>query len=141
MTTTTASIEQELLVQDRGSGVKSLTLNRPTKRNALNESLLKRLENAFTEIVFDEKVKCVILRATGTVFSSGHDLTEMRVADETKVKDIFETCSRVMTMLAELPQPTIGVVDGLATAAGLQLLLSCDIVIASERSAFATPGK
>ena len=123
------------------AGVATLTLNRPEKRNALSASLLGELQAALDAIAKDRAVRVVVLAANGPVFSSGHDLREIRALEEkADVERLFLACSRMMTTLGELPQPVIAKVQGMATAAGCQLVAACDLAIAAEGATFATPG-
>lgn len=135
----TAQASQDLLIDSSG-GVVRLTLNRPTKRNALSQSLLAQLGAALEEIAADQAVRVVVLAANGPVFCSGHDLNEMTGRSEAEYREIFEKCSAVMQQLRRLPQPVIARVQGLATAAGCQLAASCDLVVADAEAMFATPG-
>jgi enoyl-CoA hydratase/carnithine racemase len=117
-----------------------LTLNRPEKRNALSLELLGQLEQAIETIATDSKARVVVLAARGSVFSAGHDLSEMVGQSAESYRGLFELCSRVMLGLRRLPQPVIARVHGLATAAGCQLVAACDLAVAAEEAAFATPG-
>jgi len=117
-----------------------LTLNQPEKRNALSRPLLEELGARLTEIGADPGIHVVILGAAGPVFSSGHDLRELVGKKEEEYTSLFALCTEVMEALRQLPQPVIAQVQGLATAAGCQLVASCDLVVASEQAAFATPG-
>jgi enoyl-CoA hydratase/carnithine racemase len=117
-----------------------LTLNHPEKRNALSRALLENLKEHLTRIAVDRDVHVVILRAEGAVFSSGHDLRELVGGDRDQYTSLFALCTDVMEAIRKLPQPVIAQVQGLATAAGCQLVASCDLVVASEQAAFATPG-
>lgn len=134
-----------LLREDR-EGVVVLTLNRPEARNALSEILLASLGHAFADMAGDPAVKAVVLAANGPAFSAGHDLKELTAhradADGGRAyfKQIFEGCSAVMQMVVRLPQPVIAAVEGVATAAGCQLVASCDLAMASRNARFATPG-
>ncbi|HVX59391.1 MAG TPA: enoyl-CoA hydratase [Pirellulales bacterium] len=121
-------------------GVARLTLNRPEKRNALSEGLLKRFGAALDEIAANAAVRVVVLAANGPVFCSGHDLKEMVGRSESDYQALFGRCSAVMQKLRRLPQPVIARVQGLATAAGCQLAATCDLVVAAEEAKFATPG-
>jgi enoyl-CoA hydratase/carnithine racemase len=129
----------DLLVEVKGS-VARLTLHRPEKRNALSQELLSHLEAALGQIAADPAVRVVVLAATGAVFSAGHDLGEMVGRGEGEYRAIFRLCTRVMEQLRRLPQPVIARVQGLATAAGCQLVAACDLAVAAEEAAFATPG-
>lgn len=139
MNQTTAQSSQDLLIELAGETMR-LTLNRPTKRNALSQALLSQLGAALEEIAADQSVRVVVLAANGPVFCSGHDLNEMTGQSEAEYRQIFEKCSTVMQQLRRLPQPVIARVQGLATAAGCQLAASCDLVVADAEAMFATPG-
>jgi enoyl-CoA hydratase/carnithine racemase len=130
----------ECLVQSSDEGVVRLTLNRPQRRNALSDELLSRLEEAIHAIGLSPRVQVVVLGANGPVFSAGHDLAEMAKLGESERRALFERCARVMQGLRRLPQPVIARVQGLATAAGCQIVASCDLAVAAEEAAFATPG-
>ena len=125
------------LVQD--GGVARLTLNRPEKRNALSLELLEELLAALEEIAASD-ARVVVLAGAGPAFSAGHDLGEMTGRDEAFYERLFDLCSVVMQRLHTLPQPVIAKVHGIATAAGCQLVASCDLAIAAEEARFATPG-
>jgi enoyl-CoA hydratase/carnithine racemase len=131
--------EPPLLIE-RDGGIVTLTLNRPEKRNALSEALLDVLEQAIVEIATDPAARVVILAAKGEVFSSGHDLSAMRGRKEEEFRSLFAACTRVMLGLRRLPQPVIARVQGMATAAGCQLVASCDLAVAATEARFATPG-
>lgn len=125
---------------DHQGGIVRATLNRPDKRNALSRDLLARLEQFLTNVADDTTARVVVLAAAGPVFSSGHDLTEMADGSEEEYRDLFHLCSRVMLGLRRLPQPVVARVQGLATAAGCQLVAACDLAVAAEDAKFATPG-
>lgn len=124
-------------IKDR---VAFLTLNRPEKRNALSQQLLSELETALARIEHDPNVQVVVIGAQGPVFCSGHDLSEMTECSEAHYRELFRQCSNVMLSLRRLPQPVIARVQGMATAAGCQLVAACDLAIAAENATFATPG-
>jgi enoyl-CoA hydratase/carnithine racemase len=134
-----------LLREDRG-GIAILTLNRPQARNSLSEALLEALGEALSVIARDRTVRVVVLAANGPAFSAGHDLKELNAhrsgADRGRAyfKHIMGLCSRVMQQIVTLPQPVIASVQATATAAGCQLVASCDLVVASQAAKFATPG-
>jgi len=134
-----ATMPSDLLLEAR-EGVAYLTLNRPEKRNALSRELLARLEEMLTEVAADAAVRVVVLAARGPVFCAGHDLGEMVGCPEPAYRELFALCSSVMQRLRRLPQPVIARVQGLATAAGCQLVAACDLAVAAEGAAFATPG-
>jgi enoyl-CoA hydratase/carnithine racemase len=129
-----------LLLVENLDGIRRLTLNHPEKRNALSRALLQALADELGRIQNDRSIRIVILRAAEPVFSAGHDLRELASTTEAENKDLFALCTRVMEGLRLLPQPVIAEVDGLATAAGCQLVASCDLVMASDKASFATPG-
>jgi len=129
----------DLLVESTW-GVVRLTLNRPERRNALSLALLTQLERVLGTIGADATARVVVLGARGSVFCSGHDLAEMVGRTEGEYRELFELCSRVMLRLRRLPQPVIARVQGVATAAGCQLVAACDLAIAGEEATFATPG-
>jgi enoyl-CoA hydratase/carnithine racemase len=139
-TKTLASRVAPELELERQADVVRLTLNRPERRNALSRSLLGLLEDALAALAVNRKARVVVLAARGPVFCSGHDLGEMTGRSEADYRDLFATCSRVMLMLRRLPQPVIARVQGVATAAGCQLVAACDLAVAAEAATFATPG-
>jgi enoyl-CoA hydratase/carnithine racemase len=139
MNASTTTAPAALLVEARGP-VAQLTLNRPDKRNALSEGLLAELEAALSHLAADAAVRVVVLAARGPVFCAGHDLGEMVGRSEDVYRELFARCTRVMLGLRRLPQPVIVRVHGLATAAGCQLVAACDLAVAADGAAFATPG-
>jgi enoyl-CoA hydratase/carnithine racemase len=129
-----------MLRRETSDGVAILTLANPQRRNALSREMLSLLEEALAAIASDASLRAVVLRAEGPVFSSGHDLREVAGNSEVQNQELFALCTRVMEALRLLPQPVIAEVHALATAAGCQLVASCDLVVASESASFATPG-
>ena len=121
-------------------GVATLTLNNPERRNALSSPTLEALERVLEQIAQDAEVRVVVLRSHGPVFSSGHDLNELVNGEAAEYTAVFEACTRVMEAIRLLPKPVIAQVQGLATAAGCQLVATCDIAVAADNAAFATPG-
>jgi enoyl-CoA hydratase/carnithine racemase len=117
-----------------------VTLNRPEKRNALSLELMLELIAALGEIGRSAEARAVILAAAGKVFCSGHDLGQMTGRDITEYRRIFDVCSELMMKIQAIPQPVIAEVQGVATAAGCQLVAACDLAISSEAASFATPG-
>jgi len=118
-----------------------LTLNRPRQYNALSGALLAALHAELDALAADESVSVVLLTGAGSAFCAGHDLKEMRaMASGTEVESLFASCSSMMQKLVALPQPVIAVVNGLATAAGCQLVGQCDLAVASENARFAASG-
>ncbi|MGE5367204.1 MAG: enoyl-CoA hydratase [Betaproteobacteria bacterium] len=134
-----------LLREDQG-GIAILTLNRPQARNSLSEALLEALGEALSAIAHERAVRVVVLGANGPAFSAGHDLKELNAhrseADRGRAyfKHIMGLCSRVMQQIVTLPRPVIASVHATATAAGCQLVASCDLAVASQAAKFATPG-
>lgn len=129
-----------MLLVENQSGVTRLTLNRPERRNALSEAMLTELGGALERIAIDRETRVVVLAAAGPVFCSGHDLGEMVGRTEADYQKLFARCSNVMLQLRRLPQPVIARVQGLATAAGCQLVAACDLAVAANEARFATPG-
>ncbi len=121
-------------------GVARLTLGRPERRNALSKNIVEALENAANWIADDRSVRAVVIAAEGPVFSAGHDLAELRGADEAEAGAIFEACTSMMIGWRRLPQPVIARVQGPALAAGCQLVAACDLAVAAESATFSTPG-
>ena len=117
-----------------------VTLNRPQRRNALSLALMQELIAAFDQIGRSRETRAVVLRAAGKVFCSGHDVSEMTGRDINDYRQIFNVCSELMLKIQAIPQPVIAEVQGIATAAGCQLVAACDLAIAAEEATFATPG-
>ena len=133
-------VETQLLV-DVADGIATVMLNRPGQFNALSSVLITELQSAFERIAADPGVRVVVLAASGRGFCAGHDLKEIRaMAGAAAVESLFARCSRMMLAITRLPQPVIAKVHGLATAAGCQLVATCDLAVASEAATFATPG-
>ena len=130
----------DILLVECDGGVVRLTLNRPEKRNALSYELMTQIEIALEKIAADPIARVVVLGSRGPVFSSGHDLAEMVGRTEADYRELFDLCTRVMLGLRKLPQPVIARVQGVATAAGCQLVAACDLAVAVEEARFATPG-
>ncbi len=128
------------LLLENKAGVLRITLNRPERRNALSEQLLTDLGIALDNAAADRSVRVIVLASSGPVFSSGHDLGEMKGRAEAEYRALFARCSQVMQRLRTVPQPVIARVQGLATAAGCQLVAACDLAVAATDAKFATPG-
>ncbi|QEE38119.1 MULTISPECIES: enoyl-CoA hydratase [unclassified Methylobacterium] len=139
--TAQAPADAPVLLRHDADGVATLTLNRPQARNALSMTLMGALQAQLDAIREDAGVRVVILRGAGPAFCAGHDLKEMR-ADPSRAatEAVFRTCARLMLSLTRLPQPVIAQVHGIATAAGCQLVATCDLAICAEGARFATPG-
>lgn len=116
------------------------TLNRPQRRNALSLGLMLELIGCLDEIGRNREIRAVILAAAGRVFCSGHDLSEMAGRDLDEYRRIFNVCTQLMMKIQAIPQPVIAEVQGIATAAGCQLVATCDLAVAAEGAAFGTPG-
>ena len=139
--------DADLLLSTQGSdGIMRLTLNDPARRNALSEAMLAALGAAFDAASTNADVRVIILSAAGSVFCAGHDLREMtagrRNADRGRAyfTKILDQCSSVMQKIVTCPKPVIAEIDGVATAAGCQLVASCDLAVASQDAEFCTPG-
>jgi enoyl-CoA hydratase/carnithine racemase len=117
-----------------------VTLNRPNRRNALSLGLMRELLDCLGRIGQERQPRAVILAAAGKVYSSGHDLSELVGRDINDYRQIFDVCAELMTKIQSIPQPVIAEVQGIATAAGCQLVATCDLVVAAEEASFATPG-
>jgi enoyl-CoA hydratase/carnithine racemase len=132
---------EPILLRDDSGGVVTLTLNRPAQFNALSEEMLHALQEAFDEIADDPDVRCVVLAGAGRAFCAGHDLKQMRATPEQAYyENLFARCSRVMQSIVFCPVPVIARVHGMATAAGCQLVATCDLAVAGESASFAVSG-
>lgn len=129
----------DLLVTSQ-SGIVTLTLNRPEKRNALSESLVAEFDRTLAKIAEDPSARVIILTANGPVFCAGHDLSEMTARTPDEYLKLFAACGNAMQRMRRMPQPIIARVGGMATGAGCQLVAACDLVVAAETAKFATPG-
>ena len=130
-----------VLRHDDGRGVTTLTLNRPQAFNALGEEVLDALQRQVDELAKEESVRVVVIAAAGKAFCAGHDLKEMLARPEQYYyQDLFTRCGRLMMSLQQLPVPVIAKVQGVATAAGCQLVAQCDLAVASSTSRFAVSG-
>jgi enoyl-CoA hydratase/carnithine racemase len=125
---------------EREGAVAVVTLNRPNRRNALSLALMNELIDCFSAIGRDREIHAVILAAAGNVFCSGHDLSEMVGKTINDYRHIYDTCTDLMTKIQSIPQPVIAEVQGIATAAGCQLVATCDLAVAAEKAVFGTPG-
>ena len=133
--------EEPLLYREDKAGVTTLTLNRPKQFNALSQAMLSALQTELDDIAANDAIRVVVLAAAGKAFCAGHDLKEMRShTDYAFQKTLFDQCSKMMLTINQLPQPVIAKVQGLATAAGCQLVATCDLAVAAEEAQFATPG-
>jgi enoyl-CoA hydratase/carnithine racemase len=135
-----------IVLREHSGGITLLTLNRPDLRNSLSEAMLSALGEAFVAIAQDANVRAVVIASNGPVFCAGHDLKELTAHrnDTDRGRAYFahmmETCGALMQSIVRLPQPVIAAVQGVATAAGCQLVASCDLAVASSLAGFCTPG-
>lgn len=145
-TARTASPQSPILLHETLGSISVLTLNRPAARNSLSEGLIAELHAALSDIHADAKVRAVVIAANGPAFSAGHDMKELTArrtdADRGRAyfAQIMTACSAMMQAIVHLPKPVVAAVQGVATAAGCQLVASCDLAVASEAATFATPG-
>jgi enoyl-CoA hydratase/carnithine racemase len=128
------------LLHEREGAFAVVTLNRPERRNAMSLDLMRELIDCLDSIGNDVETRVVILAAAGKVFSSGHDLNELVNGTIADYRRIFDVCTQLMAKLQSIPQPVIAQVQGIATAAGCQLVATCDLAVASSEAMFATPG-
>jgi enoyl-CoA hydratase/carnithine racemase len=141
MSSTETTAAESLLLYETGNGIATITLNSPGQFNALSGALIGELQATLDRVADDSGVRVVVLAARGRGFCSGHDLKEIRaMGDAGEVESLFARCSRMMMTIARLPKPVIAKVHGLATAAGSQLVATCDLAVASTAATFATPG-
>lgn len=133
-------MNNQMALYEVSDGIAVLTLNNPERRNALSEVVMGEMKARLKEAESDGSVRVVIIRAAGKVFSSGHDLRELVDRDEESYARVFALCTDVMESIRLLSRPVIAQVQGLATAAGCQLVATCDLAVASEDASFATTG-
>lgn len=129
-----------ILIRDDENGVATLTLNMPGKLNALSDKMIAAVHQTLTAITTDTSVKVVIIKGAGKAFCAGHDLSEMQTKDPTALKDLFDRCAAMMLAIQALPQPVIAQTHGIATAAGCQLVATCDLAVASDDCRFGVNG-
>jgi len=133
--------DQPILLREDGDGVTTLTLNRPRHYNALSGEMLIELQTALDDIDQDDSIRVVIIAANGKAFCPGHDLKEMRSSEAREFHQaLFNQCSKMMLTINQLQQPVIARVNGIATAAGCQLVANCDLAVASDEARFAVSG-
>jgi enoyl-CoA hydratase/carnithine racemase len=141
-----AQPQPPILLREDVGGIAVLTLNRPAARNSLSEGLIAELHAALKDIHDDKSVRAVVIAANGPAFSAGHDMKELTArrtdADRGRAyfAEIMNACSAMMQAVVHLPKPVVAAVQGIATAAGCQLVASCDLAVASDAAGFATPG-
>ncbi len=130
---------EHLLVEGEAT-VATVTMNRPDRRNALSLGLMEELIDCFRDLGRKPEIRAIILAGNGPAFSAGHDLSELVDRQIGDYRHVFDVCTELMTLIQSIPQPVIAEVNGIATAAGCQLAATCDLVVATEESKFATPG-
>jgi enoyl-CoA hydratase/carnithine racemase len=129
------------LLRHDDDGIVTLTLNRPRQYNALSDALLGEMQSQLDAIAGAPAVRVVVIAGAGPAFCAGHDLKEMRARpDQAYYRDLFQRCSRMMITITQMPQPVIARVHGIATAAGCQLVATCDLAVATPAARFATSG-
>lgn len=133
-------MSESIVFAPADDGVATVTINESNTRNALSLSVMNDLIDTFAEVARRTDVRAVVLSTAGHVFSSGHNLGEIRGADLEAQQEIFDACSRLMQIIQHIPQPVIAQVQGVATAAGCQLVATCDLAVAAASARFATPG-
>jgi enoyl-CoA hydratase/carnithine racemase len=133
------AMDYEHVLVDRSGEFATITMNRPARRNALSLAHMRELIAAFTQ-VGDSDAVGIVLAGNGPVFSAGHDFADVADADFAAVRVLLTTCTELMTLMQQVPQPVVARVHGLATAAGCQLVASADLAVASEDAGFAAPG-
>jgi enoyl-CoA hydratase/carnithine racemase len=133
--------EESILLREDRDGVCTLTMNRPGQMNLLTTEMLEALQGALDAIAGDKRVRVVVLAASGRAFSAGHDIKEIRALEALpKIEALFGKCSRMMQTITALAQPVIARVQGIAAAAGCQLVAQCDLAVAADTAKFTTPG-
>lgn len=136
----------EILLRNDANGIATLTMNRPSALNALSEEMLTAMQSALDSIAEDRTIRVVVLKGAGKVFCAGHDLKQMTAARQAEdagrryFNALFALCGRLMATITKLPQPVIAQVHGIATAAGCQLVASCDLAVAAEGTRFGVNG-
>lgn len=130
----------EHIFVERDAPIATITMNRPDKRNALSTPMMEELTDAFQTLSRERDVRVMVLAANGPAFSAGHDLRELVGGDINAYRHVFDVCTVLMTTIQEIPQPVIARVHRIATAAGCQLVATCDLAVAADEATFGTPG-
>ncbi|HEU5369961.1 MAG TPA: enoyl-CoA hydratase [Ktedonobacterales bacterium] len=130
----------EAILVEREAPVATITMNRPERRNALSVDMMQELIDAFKTLSRDKEVRAIVLAANGPAFSAGHDLRELVGGTINDYRYVFDVCTELMMTLQAIPQPVIAQVHKIATAAGCQLVATCDLAVAATEARFATPG-
>jgi len=132
--------QYEYLLVESDAPIAIIALNRPDRRNALSLGLMQELIDCFRALGGNHEIRAIILAANGPAFSAGHDLSELIDRQISDYRHVFDVCVELMGIIQSIPQPVIAEVQGIATAAGCQLVATCDMAVASDKSQFATPG-
>jgi len=135
-----ASLETQSLLVTDAAGIRTVSLNRPARRNALSLALMRELLDVLAATAADTSVQVVVIRGEGPAFCAGHDLGELVGGELDGFRELFDVCTELMLAVHRLPQPVIAQVHGIASAAGCQLVAACDLAVAAEDARFATPG-
>ena len=133
-------MEYEHILVERAAPIATVTMNRPDKRNALSTPMMRELTAAFKTLGGERDIQVIILTGNGPAFSAGHDLRELVNGDLSAYREVFDVCTELMEAIQAIPQPVIAMVRHVATAAGCQLVATCDLAVAAEEATFATPG-
>jgi enoyl-CoA hydratase/carnithine racemase len=133
-------MDYECILVERDAPLATITMNQPDRRNALSTPMMTELTDAFKTLGAAKDVRAIILSANGPAFSAGHDLREMVGGTITSNRHVFDVCTELMTAIQSIPQPVVARVRRIATAAGCQLVATCDLAVASDQAKFATPG-
>jgi enoyl-CoA hydratase/carnithine racemase len=133
-------MEYEHILVERTAPVATVTMNQPNKRNALSMPMMREMTAAFKALGSERDIQVVILAGNGPAFSAGHDLRELVNGDLNAYREVFDVCTELMEAIQAIPQPVIAMVRRVATAAGCQLVATCDLAVAAEEATFATPG-
>ncbi|AMA71531.1 MULTISPECIES: enoyl-CoA hydratase [Aneurinibacillus] len=136
----TQTVAYNNILFELDSAIAYVTMNRPNKRNALSLEHMQELIHCFENISKDKNISVVILKGNGPAFCAGHDLSEMVDQEPSFYRNLFDVCTKLMETIQSIPQPVIAQVHGIATAAGCQLVATCDLAVATEDARFATPG-
>ncbi len=128
------------ILVERDAPVATITMNRPAKRNALSSEMMRELNDALRALSAEPDVRAIVLAANGPAFSAGHDLRELVDGDINRYRAVFDLCTELMNTIQVIPQPVIARVHRVATAAGCQLVATCDLAVAAEEATFGTPG-
>ncbi|HEU5439675.1 MAG TPA: enoyl-CoA hydratase [Ktedonobacterales bacterium] len=135
-----AAVTYERILVERAAPLATITMNQPERRNALSMPMMRELTGAFKALGSEKEIQVIILAANGPAFSAGHDLRELVGGDLNTYREVFDVCTELMQAVQSIPQPVIAMVRTLATAAGCQLVATCDLAVAAEGARFATPG-